>query len=224
MNNVLLELVPLMIGAAVLPVWIIVVFLLLRGEGGLGRALAFAGGQVAVRLAQGIVFGYVFANYAQTHSEEGSAAIVNTLLLVVGIVLWITAIRKWRKEIDPNAEPPKWMSVFGSISAVKAFGLSVVLMLVSVKQWIFTLSALSLISEAEPGLQTGALVYFLFMLVAQSLIVLPIVIAAAAPHKSAQFLERGIRWLEKNNRTIVIAVSLVFGTYFIYQGIAGLMG
>lgn len=55
-----MSLLPLIIGAAVVPIWIIVVLFLLRGEGGLLKGAAFAAGGLSVRVVQGIFFGYVF--------------------------------------------------------------------------------------------------------------------------------------------------------------------
>jgi hypothetical protein len=59
-----------MIGAAVAPVWVILVLLMLRSEHGLSKALAFAAGAIAVRLVQGVVFGGLFGG-AQGAGEAG---------------------------------------------------------------------------------------------------------------------------------------------------------
>ncbi len=53
----LVEFLTLMIGAAVIPAWVIIVLLFLRGQDGLRQALAFVGGTTLVRLMQGLFFG-----------------------------------------------------------------------------------------------------------------------------------------------------------------------
>lgn len=224
MNNLAVEFISLTIGAAVVPVWIIIVLLLLRGEGGLFQALAFVSGQIVVRLAQGFIFGSVLAASPDAQTAQGAHAITSILLLLIGILLWITAALKWFKQEDPDAPPPKWMKMFDSISAAKAFGLSIALMLVAVKQWVFTLGVLGVISEANLERQASLVAYLVFIVGAQSLVLIPIVITAIAPKRSAQLLEAGNQWLAKNNRVIVVAVSVLFGAYFIYQGIVGLLG
>lgn len=224
MNNLAVEFISLTIGAAVVPVWIIIVLLLLRGEGGLFQALAFVSGQIVVRLAQGFIFGSVLAASPDAQTAQGAHAITSILLLLIGILLWITAALKWFKQEDPDAPPPKWMKMFDSISAAKAFGLSIALMLVAVKQWVFTLGVLGVISEANLERQASLVAYLVFIVGAQSLVLIPIVITAIAPKRSAQLLEAGSQWLAKNNRVIVVAVSVLFGAYFIYQGIVGLLG
>jgi hypothetical protein len=224
MNNVIFELVPMIIGAAVVPVWIIIVLLLLRGEGGLLKASAFVGGQILVRLAQGFVFGYVLAASHDAQTEQGAHAIVSTLILVVGILLWITAVKKWLNEPDADEPPPKWMTMFNSVSAGKAFVLSLALMLIAAKQWIFTLGALSIIREADLPRPDNAIAFLVFVLGAQFLVLIPILFSAVAPNQSKHFLEASSQWLERNNRMVVIVVSVIFGAYFIFKGITGLLG
>ncbi|TAH53860.1 MAG: hypothetical protein EYC68_02130 [Chloroflexota bacterium] len=223
MNSVLIELVPLIIGAAVVPIWIIIVLLLLRGEGGLPSALAFVAGQVLFRLGQGIVVGFIFASSAVAKTEAGGNLIVSTLLLVVGILLWITAVIKWFKVPDPDEPPPGWMKIFHSVSAPKAFGFALLLMAIAIKQWVFALGALEVINKSALTLAESIIAYLIFILGAQFLILVPIVIRAALPRQSAHLLESGSQWLERNNRMLVIVVSVVFGAYFIFKGITGLV-
>lgn len=227
MGRAILDLIPLTIGAAIVPLWITLVLLLLRTRGGLSKAIAFVSGQMLVRLAQGALYRYVSGSSAVAQSEARAPVIVSTLILVAGILLWITALNiivlhKWGKEEDPDAPPPKWMEMFHSISTLKAFGFSVLLMAVAGKQWLFTFGALGVIREAElPGL-SSAIVFLAFVLGAQSLVLTPIVVYVVAPKRSPHLLEVTMQWLQRNNRLILIVVSVLFGTYFIFKGIAGL--
>ncbi len=109
MGTVIVSLLPLIVGAALLPVWIIMALFLLRGEGGVLKAAAFAAGAMTVRVVQGVLFGFVFGAATDASGESGASLITSTLLLVLGILMLISAVRKWRKEEDPDAPPPKWM-------------------------------------------------------------------------------------------------------------------
>ena len=214
----------MMIGAAVVPVWITLVLLLLRSPGGLAKATAFVSGQILVRLAQGIVFRYMSGSSTSVQTVERVHIVVSTLFAVGGILLWITALKKWFEDEDPDAPPPKWMAMFNSISTLQAFGLSILLMAVAGKQWIFTFGALGVIREAELPSPDSALAFMVFILGAQALVLVPIVACVVAPKRSPHLLEVSIQWLERNNRVIVILVSIAFGTYFISKGIKGLRG
>ena len=66
--------------------------------------------------------------------------------------------------------------------------------------------------------------YLLFLLLAQSLLLLPILIRILLPTRSKSLLQAISDWLNRNNRAIMIVVSLVFGLLFLYQGISGLLG
>ena len=224
MGAVIVYLLPLIVGAALLPAPIILALFLLRGEGGVRKALAFAAGALLVRLVQGVLFGYVFGTAADTYGESGSNLITSTLLLVVGIVMLISAVKKWRKDADPDAPPPKWMATLSGLSALKAFGVGALLMAVSIKQWVFTLSAIAVIEQAQLSRAANMLTYLFFVLAAQSLVLAPILVSAVAPVQAAKLLDAIQGWLERNNRAIVIAASSIFGVLFLWKGIAGLIG
>ena len=221
---VVTNLLPLIVGAAVLPLWIIASLLLVRGEGGVLKAAAFAAGAMMLRVVQGILFGYVIDAAADANGDGGSNLIASTLLLMAGILLGITAIRKWRADDDPDAPPPQWMAILGGLSWPKAFGVGALWMTVAVKQWVFTLSAIAVIDEAKLGRAGSVLAYLVFVLAAHSLVLAPVVVSAIAPAQSAQLLDATYGWLERRNRVITIAVSSTFGVWFLGKGLAGLLG
>ena len=224
MSSVIVNLLPLIIGAAVVPIWIIIVLLLLSNKGGVLKASAFVAGIIAVRLAEGVVFGYIFRGDPAASSDEGAGLIVSTLLLVIGILMLVTAFRQWRKEDDPDAPPPKWMAAISGLSAPKAFGMGALLVAIAAKQWVFTLSAIGIIGEAQLEPPTSVGLFLFYVLAAQSLVLIPIVVYATVPTQSAKTLDAARQWLERYNRTIVIAISLIFGIFFLWKGVTGLIG
>lgn len=224
MSSVLIELVPLMVVAALEPFAIIVFLLLMRSTSKVLNGASFVGGMIVVRLAQGILFGTLFSASAEAQTKDGSGSIVHILLIVIGILLLISAYKKWQKEEDPDAPPPKWIAMFDSLSALKAFGLGIVFMLIVIKQWVFTLGALSIINQAHMGSPDNAIAYLIFVLGAQSLLLAKLVISAVAPAQSTRFFQAAGQWMERNNRPILIGVSLVFGVYLSFKGITGMLG
>ena len=221
---VLVELLPLLIGAAVVPIPIIIVLLLLGKPGGLLKASAFLGGAIGVRLAQGIVFGAIFASDRAATSEVGGNLIVSTLLIVLGVLLLIAAYRKWAKEDDPDEPPPKWMTAVGGLSAPKAFAMGAALVAIAAKQWVFTLSAIAVIGQARLDPSAGIGLYLVYVLAAQVFGLVAVTAYAVAPGPAGRALGRTEQWLSRNNRRILVAVSLVVGLYFLLKGVAGLAG
>lgn len=222
MAEVLVELIPMMLGATLAPVFPIIVLLLLQSERGLGKAIAFVLSAVTVRLAQGALFGLVFAGAVEAESAVGLQLIKPTLLTVFGILLLTMGVRKLLKEESEDSEP-KWMSRLSDLTVLKAAGGGALVMLIALKQWVFTLSAIAVIEEAQPGLSAGIALYLIFVLATQSLMLLPIIATAIAPEKSARPLAAAQGWLQRHNRVIVMIVSFVFGAWFAYQGISGLL-
>lgn len=224
MTPVWLQLLPLVLGAVLAPVWVIIVLLLLAGPQGRLKAAAFVLGMTATRLLQGALFGLVFGASPDAAADaDGSSPVTSTLLVVVGIFLLITSFRTWRKVEDPDAPPPQWMQSLDQTTPLKAFGLGAAGTGIAVKLWVFTLSAIGVISAAELGVAGGITAYLLYVLLAQSLLIAPIIIAVVAPRASQSALQGAISWLTRYNRPITIAVTLIFGVYFLYDGLKGLL-
>jgi hypothetical protein len=224
LGSVLVDLLPLMIGAAVVPIPIIMVFLLLGNPGGLSKAAAFVGGAITVRLVQGIGFGVILGSDLAAKSEPGSNLIVSTLLTVVGVLMLITAFKYWNREDDPDAPPPRWMAALGGLSTPKAFGMGAGLVAISAKQWVFTLSAIGVIGGAQLAPLAGIGLFLFYVLVAQALGLIAVLASAIAPRRAGSALASARGWLERNNRGIMIVFSLVFGLFFLFKGITGLAG
>ena len=205
-----------------MPFYPIVVLVLLQSQDGLVKALAFVAGNIAVRLAQGVLFGLIFGVALAASSEDGQRLGVSTLLLIVGILLLITAVKKWQKADDPDA-PPQWMSAISDLSAAKAVGAGTLFVTIAVKQWVFTLSAIGVVSEAGLGEAANTGLYLFYVLATQTLVLTPILAYAVAPQRAAGPLKAAQSWLERRNRTIVVTVSLVFGVWFLYKGVSGLI-
>jgi hypothetical protein len=223
MSSVIVQLLPPIFGSMLAPVWIIAVLLLLASPRGLLKATAFVLGMTVVRLLQGLIFGVVFAASPDAKADNaGSSPVVSTLLVLAGILLLIAAVRTWRKEDDPDAPPPKWMQAIDQLTPLKALGYGAAGTGIALKLWVFTLSAIGIITAADLG-QTGGVIAFLaYVVLAQALLILSILVFGVVPG-TAPTLRKAIDWLVRYNRPITIAVSLTFGVYFMWDGIRGLL-
>lgn len=222
MGMTLVNLLPAIVGSAILPLWITMTILLLRGEGGVTKAAAFAAGGMTVRLVQGFLFGYAFG--VPVAGDEGTSHVVaSTLLLVVGVLMLASAAKLRLTDADPDAPPPRWMTALGKVSARKAFGMAALLTLLGIKPWVFTLSAIAVIEDAKLSPAASVLAYLFFVVAAHSLVLTPIVSRVVAPARLDKLLEMAFTWLERNNRAITLTASLVFGLWFVGKGAVGLL-
>jgi hypothetical protein len=223
MHKVIIDLIPLIVGAAVVPLYSIAVLLLLQSKGGLFKAVAFVAGGVIVRLVQGILLGLVVGAACEASSEAGPRLIVSTLLLIAGILLLVTAFKQWRGQDDPDTPTPQWMTAIVGLTTIKAVGAGALFVMIAVKQWVFTLSAIGVISEVGPGGKANVGAYLIYVIGTQSLVLVPILVYAVAPHQTAKPLKATQAWLERHNRQIVIVMSLIVGAWFLFKGITGLI-
>lgn len=224
METLMVSLLPYIIGSAVVPLQIIIGLLLLKSDRqGLLKAIAYVSGMTITRLLQGLIFGLILIDAASTEASSDKNLVISTLLLVLGILLLIAAYKKWRGQDDADEPPPKWLTMIDSSTPLKALQIGLVLPLIAPKLWVFTLSALATIAAAQLGQPSSTIAFLLFILLAQSLLLLPLLIRILLPQKSKSLLDRISDWLTKNNRSIVICVSLVFGLLFLKSGITGLL-
>jgi hypothetical protein len=195
----------------------------LRDRCGLSRAAGFAAGRVSVQLCQGLVFGYALRMAEEAAGERRANRLESTLLLIVGVLWLVTVVATYFRK--PRSEgPPRWMSAMRTVSPLTAFGIGGLMVGASIRQWVFTLSAIALIEKATLDWPRIAFAYLFFVVAAHTLILAPVVAAAVAPVSATRLLVAGHDWLERNKRGVTIAVSLVFGIWFCWQGISGLVG
>jgi hypothetical protein len=225
MNDVILSLLPFIIGSAVVPLQIIVVILLLTGEKrGPLKAIAFVLGMTLARLAQGVLFGFVLTGGSGDPADAESAGTVKaTALLVLGILLMITAYKKWLKEPDPDAPPPRWLTMLEGLTPLRALFIGAAFILIAPKLWVFVLGAISTIDAAQLGRPASTTAFLLFILLAQLLLLIPILLRLMMPRRAKTLLESFGEWLKRYNDPIVIAISLIFGVLFLYQGVTAFL-
>ena len=108
-----------------------------------------------------------------------------------------------------------------SATPAKAFFIGTGVITVSVKAWVFTLAAISVIGSAGLDRVANVASYVVFVLLAVSVNLLIIGVAAFLPDRSRSLLDRIQRWLQDNDRPIMVVVGLVFGIWF---GIKALHG
>lgn len=224
--EILYSLSPYIIVSALVPIEITFNVLILNNpQKGVLKSLAFVVGMAILRLLQGVIFGLILFNSAAASAGPGEKGpIVLTLKLVLGILLLNSAYKKFRKEPDPDAPPPKWLTMVNNVSLLNAFVMGFGIVAINPKLWVFTLGVISEIAEAQLGQPSSTNAFLLFVLLAQSLLLIPILIKVVFPKKSVQLFARVSEWLVRNSGAIIIMLSLIFGLLFAYQGVSGLLG
>lgn len=216
------SLVPLILGCALEPIEIVITIMLLGTPSRVRAAGAWVAGHVSTRLLQGFIFGTILHwGKREADSNHPHHWIVSTVLLVVALLFLVTAARELFSDDDPNAPPPKWMTALTSATPSKAFLIGAGVITVSVKAWVFTLAAISVIGDANLSRPANIGSYVLFVALAASVNLSIVGAAAFSPQRSRSLLDRALRWLQAHDRPILIVAGVVFGIWF---GIKALRG
>lgn len=220
MDNVWATLVPLIVGSAVVPVQLLVTILLIAGS----RLAAFTwvAGAMTVRVLQGLLFGRILHVGDAPIGDSGPGPIASTLLLVVAVAFLATAVRHLIGDHDADAPPPTWMTALDGLSPARSFLYGAATMVVGVKFWVFTLSAVAVIGDADLGRPDAAITFVVFAVLASSLQLTLIAMAAVAPRPTDAVLGRLSAWLTTNNATLMVVVGFVFGSWFLVKALDGL--
>ncbi|BBX58908.1 hypothetical protein TM48_03193 [Mycobacterium shottsii] len=217
------SLLPLILGSLLEPIELAITIMLLGTPARTRTAGAWIAGHGCTRLLQGLVFGTIL-HWGARRSAPNHAHhwIVSTVLLIVALIFLVTAAREFFGDNDPEAPPPKWMAMPMSATPTRAFLIGAGLVTVSVKSWVFTLAAISVIGNAGLPRVGNMASYVLFVLLALSTNLLVVAMAALFPDQSRALLDRIQRWLQDNDRPIMIVVGLGFGIWFGFKALHGL--
>ncbi len=220
--ELLITLVALGIGSALFPAQITITVMLLRSAPGRMAAVGWVGGLTALRLLQGVAFGLILGSARTTEpGRQEASLLVPAFQLVLAVAFYVLAVRKVLGAPDEDAPPPRWLARLQAVTPVKAFLLGAGVLALSVKAWVFTLGAIEAIGDAGLGQPGSTVAFLLFVVLAQSIHLAAVGMTYAMPDRSASVLDRVADVLTRYGRQILVALGLVFGTWFLLQALAG---
>ena len=185
---------------------------------GLPRRLArvaLAGGAVALSIAGGL----------GASDGRSPATWASLLLLAVGVVLVLLAVKQWRDRPrvgDAPKPPPTWLSALDRFGPVKAAGTGVLVGGLNPKNVLLITAAAVAIAETgiSPGKQVAA--YAIFVVIASLGIVIPVVLSLVFGARAQQVLAAFTDWIAGNSAVIMTVVLLIFGVTLIGDAITPL--
>mgnify|MGYP001819950613 CR=1 FL=1 len=226
MNELWLNLLPLVLAMAITPGRLIALILLLHSKKAVANSLAFTGGMASNMLIEGFAFALIF-NLTGAFAVEGSdgpPAIVAILYVVIGVLMLSMAAKQIFHKEDEDTAPPDWLTKIDTFTPGQSYKLGLTWLFISPKQWVFTLTAVALIFAARLDPLVSLLNYLLFILLVMALFFLIILIYIVLGERAQGFLERLFSWLKQYMQTIVLIVFVGFGLYFLVKGILALAG
>jgi threonine/homoserine/homoserine lactone efflux protein len=214
----------LAVGVALSPIPIIAVILMLVTPQARVNGPAYVVGYLLGLVLLGTVL-LLLAAPADASDNGEPATWVDVLMLGLGALLLLLALKQWRGRPQADDEPatPKWMGAIESFTPPKAFGAGVALSSVAnPKNLILAVSAVAAI--AQTGIEGGeqAIAYALFALLGTVGVAVPVVIFFALGDRAGPILDRLRRWMIDHNAAIMAVLFLVIGAKLVGDAIAGL--
>lgn len=225
MGGVFGEIFPLAVAAALSPIPIIGVTLMLATPRGVGNAFAFlAGWAVGVMLAGSIVL--LLAGDSISPAAEGSKIWSGWLTIVLGLILLWFARKQFVARPKPGSEPalPRWTNSIDRFDAPRAAALGFALSAVNPKNLLLIVGAAALIAQSTIAVGDKFTVLAAFALVSLLGPALPLAIYYLAGDGAARRLASVKSWLAHNNSTVITVLCVIIAAKLIGSGITTLAG
>ena len=219
MLSVLSEVLPFAIGVAASAAAVIALVLILQGSQAMSSGLAYTLGWVlgvGLVCALGVTFGLAVA--------DDPARWTLWLKTLLGALLLVTAVRKWRQREPRGQEPtpPAWMSGLQESAPGKAAVLGFLLGGINPKNLMLTLGAAATLGAS--GLSSSELwiTGIAYVVVASVTVLVPMGIYVLMRSKADELLGNLGEWMKSNSDAITIVVLVIFGVKLFLDGLAGL--
>jgi Sap, sulfolipid-1-addressing protein len=219
------DILPLAVGVALSPLPIVAIVLMLVTPQARVNGLAFITGWL---FGLAMVGAIVLALAGPTDaSEQGRPATwVSILKLVLGVLLFLVALRQWRGRPQKGDEVavPKWMGAIDRFTAGKALGGGAVLSGANPKNLLLAIAAGAAI--AQTGIAGGqqAIAYAVFAIIGTLGVGIPVILFFALGERSGPLLGGLKTWMSRHNTAIMAVLCLVIGVKLIGDAIGGLSG
>lgn len=217
--STLSETLPFAIGVAASAVAVIALVLILQGSRALSSGVSFTLGWVlgvGVVCAAGVAFGLAVS--------DDPARWTQWLRSLLGALLLVAAIRKWRQRLPSGQEPtpPKWMSGLQDSAPGKAAVLGFLLGGINPKNLMLTLGAAATLGAS--GLSSSELwiTGIAYVVVASVTVLVPMGIYVLMRSKADEVLANLGEWMKSKSDAITIVVLVIFGVKLLLGGLAGL--
>ena len=220
MSEVIGEILPLAVGIAISPIPIIAAILMLLSPRAKRTSVGFLIGWLAGIVVAVVLFTLLTSVIPQDNA--GPSPVAGVIKIILGALLLLLAIKQWRTRPaeGEQASMPKWMSAIDAMTAGKALGLGFLLSAVNPKNLLMAISAGVIVGSADLAVGQIAVVIIIFVLLAASTVLIPVIGYLIASARLAGPLDKLREWLVENNALIMAVLLLVIGVSVIGKGLA----
>ncbi len=218
MGTVLLKMLPFALGS-IAPTMIGLVVIFLTGTRGVIQSLAFILGKYVFYIIWGLI-ALEFVDQFVSPGLRVSRNISDGFFLLAGLLLIVLAMRNFFVEDDPDAPPPKFMSVLAKLGPFKLFGLGIGISIIQPRFIIFVLLGSSIIAEARLSTTENFISLLILALFMVWPMLIPLVVFLVMGDHGRDAMESMRSWLQRNQRMINVVVMGVIGLFLLFLGLS----
>ena len=225
MNGLIPSLIPLALVAAFQPAQIIAMLVLLQTKRGMLNGLGFIAGMFLFRLVLGFGFWFLTSSLEDSVETTGGrfGILVSGVLMVLGLLLLVSALRRAFSAPDEDQAASSWLDSLEDIAPLRAGLVGIAFLALDPKDWITDLAAVNLIADADLAGSANLIAYLLYLLMALSLLLIPMIYLLVLPKRAKRTLEMLNGWMGQHARGIEIVTAILFGLIFLGIGLDGLV-
>ena len=216
--KLLLQVLPLALGAAMSPTVLTVQILVLSsGPGGLRRGWGLAAGRMAALLAFSVASLFLLVQLPDFSTGKPSWVEAG-LFLVAGLLLLALTYWEWRRRNRPE-KPSKLGEKLSDANPVYLFLFGAGWMLVNASTLALYIPALHIITSSDTSDVAKIVVFAVLFVITSAVVLVPVLVLTFYGEKGKALLLRVHHWVDSHSHDIAIVVSGVFGVALIGAGV-----
>jgi len=220
MGPVLLKMLPFALGA-IAPTMIGLVIIFLTDTRGVVQSCAFILGKYLFYVFWGLIC-LDLVDHLSSPGLKVSRNVSESFLLIAGLLLLTLAVRNFFVEDDPDAPPPKFMTMLAKLGPVKLFGLGIGISIIQPRFIILVLAGTSIIVEAKLSPTENFISLLVLALLMVWPMLIPLVVFLVMGKRRDDAMNAMKSWLLHNQRMINVVVMGIFGVLLLFLGLTGI--
>ena len=202
------------------PVSVVTVIVLLSMPSGRRRALAFLCGWLIALAVIDVLIVFVLhgQDFGSRSSTPSRAASALEVLLGSLLLIWAVVAFHRRRPSSGGQSEPKWLDRVERTHWLLALAVGAIML-----SYALSLAAASEVLKANVSRADAGVAVVVFALTSIVTIAAPIVVAVAAPERSAHRLAAWKAWLLGNSRAVALVVLMLVGAFLIFKGVKDLI-
>jgi hypothetical protein len=148
-----------------------------------------------------------------------SRSVSEGFFLIAGLLLLLLAVRNYFVEDDPDAPPPKFMTMLAKLGPFKLFGLGIGISIIQPRFLIFVLLGTSMIAEARLSTTENFISLFVLALLMVWPMLIPVVVFLIMGERRDEAMNAMKSWLPHHQRMINVVVMDLIGTLLLFLGL-----